>query len=263
MSTSKRYSLIVDFGKDYRVIKFKEFNKNKNIEEQKDKVDLSTIDFFTTSFKNEEELKEYLDVPAYGIIKIIYNSDSKIKELPITYSNNLLIRHFSVLASNQSSLLEKDEYFYDFLNQMLRIVGFPTLKKNIMENRDINLYLKTKINEYLETPKKDMFLFQKIEKELQNYKNLRSVLLCIQNFEHMLGLKLLNINPPLYECLLPKKETEVSRFIPCEEIEEPIFPPNSEEEQAYQSYIENLPNEYSCHEQGIQYQLSKNKKRRH
>ena len=263
MSVNKRYSLLVDLGNDVRLIKFSEYDVKKKEIEQKEKVDLSTIDFFTTSFENEQDLKEYLDVPEYGSIRIIYVSNKSIKELPLVYSDNLLARHFANLSINSSNLKEKDDCFYSFLNQMLRIIGFASLKKAFLENKDINLYLKTKIIEYIETPKTDMFLLQKIEKELENYKNLRSLLLCIQKFEYMLGLKLLYVQAPIYENVLPKKEVEISHFIPSEEVEEPLFPPNSEEEQAYQSYIENLPNEYSCHEQGIQYQLSKNKKRRH
>ena len=94
MSTSKRYSLIVDFGKDYHIIKFKEFNKNKYIEEQKDKVDLSTIDFFTTSFENEEELKEYLDIflkdiGDLKIDKVIYGENcDEPKDASIIQRNN-------------------------------------------------------------------------------------------------------------------------------------------------------------------------------
>lgn len=262
MSANKRYSLIIDFGNYSRIIKFKEYDKDKHVEVEKDKVNLATIDLFTTSFDNENDLKDYLDLPSDGVVKIVYASDCKLKELPVVYSNNLLLRHFSAMTGKKSDLEEKDEIFYEFLNQMLHISGLPTLRRTIVENREINLYLKTKINEYIENTRKDKFLYYKIEKELQNYKNLRSVLLCIQNFEHMLGLKLLNINIPIYESLLPKKEINVSTFIPNEDMEEPMFPPNSEEESIYNDYLDNLPNEYSCHERVIQYQLSKNKKRR-
>lgn len=240
---SKRYSLLVkSLGKN-SIINIREYDKKLEKVVEKEKVDLSTIDLFTSCFSDEQELKSYLQISKDSILKIIYTSKGEIKELPLVFGDNDMMRHFSVMAYPNASIGEegqKDTVFRYVLNHIFCFMCHRSIQEAIFRDYKINLHIKNKIKDYLEFNQDEAFVLKKIEEELLNYKNLRSMVLCLQAYEKKTGIKLFNVNIPVYDEIIAPENNELSRFIPEEGNEEPLFPPNSEEEKMYLDYMEDL-----------------------
>ena len=174
ISVNKKYSLLVEINDEKSVIKIKEFDSKKKVALEKDKVDLATIDLLTTCFENEEELKRYFELPSNSKLKIAYASKGELKELPLVFEKNNLMRHFSYLSYASSSLDEEgrlDPTFRTALNRFFYLMCHSSIREAVFKDRKINVYLKEKIKDYLEFSGNKQYILKKIEKELLNYKN--------------------------------------------------------------------------------------------
>lgn len=240
---SKKYSLLVDYDGKKSVVKIKEFDEKRREVIEKDKVDLSTIDLLTTCFDDEDELKRYFELPLNSELKITYASKGELKEIPLVFEKNNLMRHFSYLAYAKSSLDEigrKDPTFRTTLNRFYCLLVHSSIRDAVLKDRKINLYLKDKIRDYLEFSGNEQFILKKIEEEMLNYKNLRNVVLCLRKYEQDKKTELITFNVPTHDEVLPPEKVSLSRFVPDEDIEEPLFAPNSAEEKQYNRYMDSL-----------------------
>lgn len=259
-----RYSLISTIDGVSTLIKIKEYDEKTGNAIEKTKVSLPTIDFLTSNFSSSEECNEYFGLPKQSKLSIVYQSNKVQKEIPCIFADNQLMRYFaSAIKFDENAIIASDPYFRKFLNNVFIAVCQSFIRKHIMKDYTINTYIKDKINEYLQFDSDEIFILRQLEQELQQYKCLRSVVLSIKLYEKKSGLKVFDFATPPIDGILPEKEVEISKFIPDDDNEEPVFPPNSEEEAAYLKYLDSLPVESFpkvVEEQFGAYQLSKKRK---
>lgn len=256
-----RYSLIISAnGKDL-VIKIKEYDEKSKQVINKDKVDLATIDQFTTCFSSQLECNRSYAFSDSAQLYISYQSKGQTKKIPCVFGNNRLICHVSNIVARQSDksgMSENDPYFKELARNFLMEICYTSYRNFVLSDPRINLYIKNKIQDYMKRNANDSFFAEKIIKELQSYKNLRSIILNMQEYEKIRNRPLINLYIPKMEEVIIPGVVEVSRFIPSEEMEEPLFPPNSEEEREYKKYLDSLPEEDNSLEES--YQLRKMRK---
>ena len=124
------------------------------------------------------------------------------------------------------------------------------------------VYIKNKLRDYLDYPNEQTFVISKLAQELHNYKNLRGLVLSIQNYEMTENVEILNFSVPEHDVILPERKIDIRRFVPSEDEEEPLFAPNSEEEENYLRYIDSLPIESFYDDDSDSYTDQIEKKRR-
>ncbi len=258
MSNIKRYSLLSINKNINTIVKVTEYDDHTNNALSKEKVSLATIDLLTSNFSSVYEFNRYFDLPIDSKLSIVYQANKQQKVLPCVFSDNLLIRYFAnVISLNDNKITVNDECFRKFLNRFFISICNGSVKTNIMFDRTINTYIKDKIMDYLQFDNDEVFTLKKLELELQNYKNLRSVILNVMDYEKKNNIKIFSFDVPVIDEYLPTKEPLLSRFIPDDIMEEPPFPPNSLEEARYNAYLDSLPNEYICHEESHGYEKNK------
>lgn len=246
---NNRYSLVSTYNGINTVIKINEHNnKDKKVTKQA-KVTLPTIDLLTSNFESSQDFNVYFDLPKSADLSIVYTSNKELKYIPCIFSDNKLMRYFAnAFVQGHEKIDRSDITFRNLINNFFVIVCRPAIKRHIIQDYNINSYIKDKIQDYLKFDYNEVYTLKKIESELQNYKNLRSIISNLSTYEKIENTKIFKFDIPEVEEYLPQKGFELSRFIPDGILDEPLFPPNSEEERKYNVYLENLPDEYSCHE---------------
>ena len=234
---NNRYSLVSTYNGINTVIKINEHNnKDKKVTKQA-KVTLPTIDLLTSNFESSQDFNFYFDLPKSADLSIVYTSNKELKYIPCIFSDNKLMRYFANAFVQGHEKIDRSD-----------ITFRNAIKRHIIQDYNINSYIKDKIQDYLKFDYNEVYTLKKIESELQNYKNLRSIISNLSTYEKIENTKIFKFDIPEVEEYLPQKGFELSRFIPDDILDEPLFPPNSEEERKYNIYLDNLPDEYSCHE---------------
>ncbi len=248
---NKRYSLIANCNGVKTIIKIREYDAIKKETLLVEKTTLPTIDLLTSEFIDNKSFNEYYGLPENTKISIVYQSNGKEKKIPCVFKDNTLIRYFADQSyTNDSEISIDDEYFLKFFKSFLLASNISSSRNHMMSDLGINVYIKNKIMEYLEATTSQTLILKKLKQELVKYKNLRGVILSINMFDVKNKSKLLSFEVPSIERedLTIEEDYSLSRFIPDDSLDEPLFPPNSEEEKIYNNYLESLPIEYSCHE---------------
>lgn len=249
MSGNNRYSLIVKNNDMYNIIEIDSLLQDGSIERRK-KVSLVDIDLLTTKFTSKEELLGYFDLPIDTKVMIKYQVDGTQKFIPCIYSGNKCMCYFaSVVGSNRTLVDIDDSNFNEFLSNFFIGICKPSFRDYFMNCKTVNSYIKRKIDDYIESNYSEEFILKKLKCELQKYKSLRDVVLTIGDYEKLNGCKILNLKLLKVINRNVVSDSVITRFIPSDELEEPLFPPNSEEEQMYNEYMDNLPDDYPCHEE--------------
>ena len=257
-----RYSLVSIYNGNSSIIKIKEYDQKLRKVVNKEKVSLATIDLLTSHFDSKEDFNRYFNLPSKAKLSIVYQSNKHQKEIPCVYSNNQIIRYFAnEVGTNENEIAEYDKYFKKIISKILLGVCKPSLKRHIMVDPTINIYIKEKMTNYLYGSYDEKFIVNKLESELRKYKNLRSVIINIKNYEFDTGNKIFNLELPEIEECLPEQNVSLTEFIPSDTLLEPLFPLNSEEEQNYYDYIGNLPDSFCCHEEYICLTKKRNNKK--
>ena len=247
---NKRYSLMANCNGVKTIIKIREYNAIKKETLLVEKTTLPTIDLLTSEFIDNKSFNEYYGLPENTKISIVYQSNGKEKEIPCVFKDNTLIRYFADQSyTNNTDISIDNEYFLKLFKSFLLASNISQVRNHMMADSNINVYIKNKIMEYLETSISQTLVLKKLKQELIKYKNLRGIILSINAFDIKNNSKLLSFKVPVVEKEeLIEEDYNLSRFIPNDMLDEPLFPPNSEEERKYNTYLENLPDEYSCHE---------------
>lgn len=242
---NNRYSLVSYNNEKKTIIPIWEYDLKSKTTIKKEKTSLESIDLLTTNFESIKDFNMYQNIPLNNNLFIKYMAKGTEKKLPCVFNDNCLIRYFASLFENKEEISIDEEYFQKFFKQFLLACNITQMRNNIINDLKINLYIKNKINDYVSS-KEEMFTLLKLKQELVKYKNLRSMILNICNYDK----QFLNFSVPVVELDYYEREPEyaISRFIPRDNEEEPLFPLNSIEESWYNTYLESLPVEYSCHE---------------
>ena len=259
---NRRYSLLA-IDKDLnKVIKIMEKDDLTKEDVLKSKVDLATIDLFTSNFETEDELKDYLGLPCSSKLAVTFQSSSQTKKLPLIFYDNKLLRYFASTAKYRVKgvEVERDESFDKAVRQFLR-----ALDKNkgffISIRRDpfIHQHLKDKLMEYVQYLKVQPYLVNRIFDEIEHYKTLRHIIINAQNYEKENSKQIFNIDVP---DIIPTVGFESINYEISEATEmddysyykdsdnEYPFPPGSEELKMYINYLEKLPDEFEVEEPG-------------
>ena len=248
---SNRYSLISTYHGKSSVIKIRKYDKNIGKVLEKEKLSLASIDLYTSHFCSDEDFNRYFHLPVDAKLSIVYQSNNQQKEIPCIYSDNLFMRYFANASMGmfENEIQENDEYFLKLVRRLLFAVCKSSIKKYVMRDPNINVYVKDKIADYLDGNGDEKFILTKLKLELQKYKNLRSVVCNLIHYEKENATQILNFTVPEVEECLPEQQVCLSNFIPNDLLLEPPFPPNSEEERNYNRYLENLPYDFCCHEE--------------
>lgn len=241
-----RYSLITTLYRTEKIIKIKEFDNKSGKYILKQKVDLPTIDKYTSCFDSAYDYNTHHLFSSNANSKIVYQSKGQIKTIPCVFGDNPLIGYFANTVKEndgKSEISIEDPYFREVVKKFLLAICYPSYRNFVFSDRNINLYVKNKVEDYIKMNANDKFITEKLMMELQKYKNLRSVIFNMQKYEKIKQIILLGISVPIAEYNSIPTELEITRFIPSEEIEEPNFAPNSEEERMYEKYLTSLPTE--------------------
>ena len=273
------YSLALEEKNNYEKLDLSLIIPNKE-----DRFDLEHIDNFTIQFENEYELKEYLIAKGlikeidfqkeicifYGLknkrnIPVLYKSNKEtIDKLRIfskeinkyfleqkrttysTFSYDLIMRDYKNIADSFPSF----EVFagnHKFLNELQRFVSNnPKQKLNI---KDISTYItqlsgdkKSKVISIalFETFRMLFYTYDKEKANLIfNYKGFRDF--CVFYCDYKNNRKSLQESIQIEEDFAYTNESSLSSA------GDPDFPFNSEEEEMYNRYLENLPEEEHPH----------------
>lgn len=252
MGEVKRYSLVT--------ISNHNINTLNIYDDDKCKYSLSEIDFFTSNFLSSSDCLSYFGLSRNDKLIINYKVNGETKVLPCIFNGDKLIRYFASVASN-GCVDSNDKIFNLVLSKFLVLVERLSCCNCFMNDSSINAYIKIKVREYLNCNYCPSFIICKLEQEIQKYKNLRDIILFLKKYSINFNYEVFDFNIPDIPIYVTSKNLSISRFIPSDLKEEPLFPPNSFEEDRYNAYLEQLPDEYSCHEKDeFSYSLTKFKK---
>lgn len=223
---------------------------------------LEILDKLTMAMNNEKELMLWLleqdailPIDLNKKIKIVYNYRGEIKILPIFYSDSEKYMDEFYLKNKLKSKGSDFEFLEKLANHYN--IGSARFNKQLLNVNDIRLYLgdvrsnggKSFYSKILDTALDSLF-----EIANKNYRGKRDLANFIYNYE----VKLNKIEKENHETKLNNLEQndifkidegeQLSLFDQVKKITlssegEPDFPPNSEEEQEYLNYLEELNNE--------------------
>lgn len=262
------YKLGVSNKKEGRIIDLSNIIKLK---------DLKLLDIFTSEFKDENELKVYLlkqklinEEELKQKIDVMYRNNGKVKKIPIVYEEIKPYLDIVYLKNKLKSLSNDIEFLEKLANYYSN--GSTKYNKQGLNVSDIRIYLSdVRSNggnqfesKLLSKALDDLFekaVIKSIDKntgELSiNYRGLRDLAILIHKYEKKLEMKNNNqewIQGSLFD--IKENTYQVNNNNIFEENEyqsnlssegDPDFPPNSEEDQLYNSYLENLQDEYHPH----------------
>ena len=251
---NRRYSLLATYDGHTKVIKVNEPDDVTNETVLKDKVDLSTIDLFTSNFETEEDLKDYLGLPDDCELSVVFKSGGQTKKLPLIFYNNKLLRYFASTAKYRVKgvEVERDESFDKTVRQFLRAID-KDRNFFIVVRRDpfIHQHLEDKLVEYVQYLKVSPYLINKIFTDIEHYKTLRHLIMNAQNYEKQKGVKIFDVPVPeiiptvAFEPISYEIEDVEDYSHYMDDDNEYPFPPGSEEMKMYINYLESLPDEYA------------------
>lgn len=265
------YKLGIVGVKEGRIIDLDSIVKIKNLE---------ILDEFTSVFKDESELKIYLfeqnlidSKESNKKLSVRYKYSGKVKKLPIVYSDSKKYFDVFYLRGKIQSLSNNIEFLEKLANHYS--LGKSTFNRQSINVQDIRRYisdvrsnggnlfesksLEIAINDLLENA-----MFKSINRQTgevkEDYRGLRDLALFVYNFE-----KTLENNKKLEETKQDEEWEQISIFdqkiektLDEEEIyserelspypknwnmgsdDEPLFPPNSEEEAMYKRYLDEI-----------------------
>ena len=263
------YKLSILNKKEVIVIKLDELIKIK---------ELRVLDEFTSNFTNEDELKMYLykksllkEEELNKDIRITYKNNEKIKKLPVLYKNLQKYRDIVYLRNKLIALAKQQEFLIKLADHYSGCdIKYNRQGQNVY---DIRLYLSgvldngSNIFEYelLSTALDNLFekaIIKSINKKgeiLINYRGQRDLIFFIDEYEKSLkketksneenwvqgtlyGIAQNNLNYNIQE-----EDVSYEYKSKLSSDGDPDFPYNSEEEEMYNNYLENLPDEYHPH----------------
>ena len=243
-----RYHLGTNIKKENKIFEI------PSIEDAKTSDSLQTIDNFTMKFSNEQELIKYLiknNIYTKGEDKkmyVVYTFRKSDKKLPVIYSDSKkymsteYLRYILKNLANDIVFLEKLANHFD-------------AGKSSFNPQKINVQvLRGYVNEVRFSSTKEPFYSQRVYDTLEdiflkaiinrinnqtgevdiNYRGLRDLALFVKKYIDALIIR---------ETKIEDRTDEIRRFEYNENYDEPDFPPNSEEEDMYLTYLENLQDE--------------------
>lgn len=244
---NRRYSLLATYGGQTKVIKVTEIDDVTNKPVLKDKVDLSTIDLFTSNFETEKDLKDYLGLPDDCDLDVAFKSGGQTKKLPLIFFDNKLLRFFARTAKYRVKGVEvaRDESFIKTAKQFLRALDkYKYFVISIRRDKFIHQHLKDQLLEYVQYSKVQPFLINKLYENIEHYKTLRHIIINGQDYEKEHNIRIFDVDVPE---IIPtisfepiNYEIEDYSYYTDEDNELP-FAPNSDGLKMYMSYLENLP----------------------
>ena len=198
------------------------------------KVNLREIDLYTINFNTTKELIDDLNrkgITDLAELKITYKAYSKEKRLSVALDSKNVLKQVKCLSEGKLDYSDSTfkKYTRKFCEQLLRDKDFfkLCLRSNL---------LNSKIKDYIELMvyEKNVFYENKLIEHLGNYLQFRNVIFILSEYEG-------------YKQALQSKQ---------EKIEEPeenkgyLYDENftQEEIEAYQDYMDNLPDGLSAHE---------------
>lgn len=209
------YSLIVRNTETNQIVFLPIKDEKQN--EEKYKVNVSIIDEITTCFIDEQHLIERLNENGYINFKnadifITYKNNGKNKIIEPAYKNYNRYRY--MVKENEVKLDVTNEYFIDLCDTIFTKLHDNNLRNYIVNNWNINLHLKQKINGMFSSKElKDINDFKsEIIADLSDYKTLRNMVTEIMEY----------CNPKLKEERLSKEENRIRALsgLPTKEEEE-------------------------------------------
>ena len=222
------------------------------IEDSKISDSLNTIDNFTMKFLNEQALIKYLiehNIYTKGEDKkiyVVYTYNKSDKKLPALYSDSKkymsteYLRYTLKQLAGDIVFLEKLANHFDigksnFNPQKINVQVLRGYVNEVRFSSTKEPFYSQRVYDTLE----DIFLkaiINKINKQTGevdiNYRGLRDLALFVKKYVDSLIIKEIKDN-----------SEEIRRFEYNENYDEPSFPPNSEEEDMYLEYLENLQDE--------------------
>lgn len=238
--------------------------------------ELKLLDIFTGEFKDENEFKTYLFnqklINAEELnqkINVMYKNNGKVKKLPIIYKEIKPYLDIAYLQNKLKSLSSDIEFLEKLANHYSN--GSTKYNKQGLNVADIRLYLSDVRNnggnvfesELLSKALDDLFekeIIKSIDRstgELTvNYRGLRNLAIFIYKYVKKIE-KENNKQEWIQNSLFDEREIAYQTnqyFLEENEYQsnlssagDPDFPYNSEEEEIYNNYLENLPDEYHPH----------------
>lgn len=218
------------------------------------------IDNFTSRFNDELELKNFLDSNHIissknigGKIRILYNYNGNKKDLPVVYKSQKSYIDFDYLRdklrglSSDIEFLKKlaDRYNIHSKNnyQAINVSDIYIYISDVRSNGG-NTFYSTMLNTALDSLflKATTRLNNKLGEYEINYRGLRDLSIFVSNYEFK---KELERKKKIVEFYYKEQKTYTIPNLNYDALDEPLFPPNSEEERKYIEYIESLPDEFS------------------
>ena len=255
-----RYKLGFFVNKEVKIIDLDSLKKIKN---------LQSLDKFTSSFANENELKIYLFnhellsklEMKYNVV-VTYKNNGREKKIPVVYqdANKLLdvvdLKYKLMSMKSNMQFLEKLADFYSngstkYNKQGLNVSDIRTYLSDVRYKREeIHSYLLLE-NALDALFKKAVFKIDRNTGEVEiNYRGMRDLALFIYKFENNLEKNKIKeeqsnetwVQESLFD-IEKKSSFEVESNLSS--AFEPDFPPNSEEEARYQAYQDKLDKLYN------------------
>lgn len=192
-----RYNLVVKYLDEKEIVVLP-IIINENDPKQFN-VKISAIDLLTTCFNNEEHLINRLYDNGYikdKNVKIFirYKYNDMYRTLDVLYKPH---QRFPKFITNNYSVIEKNNsYYINEFNNIINKINNIELRKYILNSYKINLKIKQIINElFILKSQNDIdFCKNKLFNYLSNYRDLRNIVLLIDNYEKNKNLNNYNIN---------------------------------------------------------------------
>ncbi|MGE5455666.1 MAG: hypothetical protein ACM3O4_00980 [Ignavibacteriales bacterium] len=193
MTSIGRYTLIVEEQDKKHLVPLE--TANSDTTPQNTKVDLATIDRYTTKFSSPQQLIDDLKnkriiVNGYRTMYISYRYDGNDQKLEVTFSEYEQLRE---IAKKSSSQVKTDSLeFNKFLNQFLGLLDNYSFYHFLLDQKVNGMFVindKSRLKDYIDTRysvgTNDNFTISKIKEHISSYKKFRDIYLVFYKYNQL------------------------------------------------------------------------------